>query len=260
MENIQVFSNSQFGEIRTIKDGEKILFCGSDVAKALGYVKPQNAISSHCKGALKRGIGVETGKRADGKPAIQNIEMLFIPEGDVYRLIAHSKLPTAEQFECWVYDKVLPCIRRAGGYVNDADMFIETYLPFADDNTKQLFRLQMSVIRQQNELIENQKPLVEFAETVSKSKDNILIRDMAKLLHMQHIDIGEKRLYRLLREHGVLMSNNVPYQTYIDRKYFFVKESTYNTPYGEVHLSKTTLVTPKGQIWLVSKIKEWTNI
>jgi anti-repressor protein len=104
--------------------------------------------------------------------------------------------------------------------------------------------------------IEEQKPLVEFADKVTKSCDNILIRDMAKLLCDQKINIGEKRLYKLLRCRNILMDDNTPYQSYIDRGYFYIKESTYNTPYGE-KITTTTLVTPKGQVWLVSKVKEW---
>lgn len=107
--------------------------------------------------------------------------------------------------------------------------------------------------------LEEQKPLVEFANTVSKSCDNILMRDMAKLLCDQHINIGEKKLYKLLREHDVLMRSNDPYQTYVDRGYFYVKEQPYSTPYGE-KLNRTTLVTPKGQIWIVSKAKEWLKV
>lgn len=117
MNELQIFKNNDFGEIRTLEEDGKILFCASDVAKSLGYAKPQNAINTHCKGALKRGIGVETGKKADGTTAIQNIEMLFIYEGDVYRLITHSKLPTAEKFESWVFDEVLPSIRKHGAYM-----------------------------------------------------------------------------------------------------------------------------------------------
>ena len=99
MENkMQIFENEMFGSIRTLVDGEKVLFCGSDVAKALGYAKPQNAIAAHCKGALKRGILTNGGEQ----------EMSFIHEGDLYRLIVHSKLPAAEKFERWVFDDVLP--------------------------------------------------------------------------------------------------------------------------------------------------------
>ena len=89
MNEMQIFTNELFGSIRTLEENDgKVLFCGSDVAKALGYAKPQNAIATHCKGALKRGIPTNSG--------IQ--QMLFITEGDMYRLITHSKLPDAEKF------------------------------------------------------------------------------------------------------------------------------------------------------------------
>lgn len=101
------------------------------------------------------------------------------------------------------------------------------------------------------ETIEEQKPLVDFADKVIKSCDNILMRQMAKLLYDQNIKVGEKRLYKLLRDNEVLMKNNEPYQSFLDRGYFYVKESTFSTPYGE-KLSRTTLVTPKGQIWVVA--------
>lgn len=127
MNQPQVFSNTLFGDVRILEEDGKILFCASDVANALGYKRPNNAVSAHCRGALKRGIGVQTGKRADGTPVFQQVEMNFIPEGDVYRLITHSTLPTAERFEQWVFDEVLPTIRRTGSYqakpMTPAEMF-----------------------------------------------------------------------------------------------------------------------------------------
>ena len=131
---------------------------------------------------------------------------------------------------------------------NNPEMVMARALKLADTTIKHL-----------QSQIEDQKPLVEFANTVTKSCDNILMRDMAKLLCDQHINIGEKRLYKQLREHEVLMQDNTPYQSYVDRKYFVVKESSYKTPYGE-KLNKTTLVTPKGQIWIVGKVKEWLGM
>lgn len=107
MNDLQIFNNPQFGEVRTITEDGVTLFCGSDVAKALGYKKPQNAIATHCKGALKRGIPTNGG--------IQ--EMLFIPEGDIYRLAARSELPGADAFERWIFDEVLPSIRKTGAYL-----------------------------------------------------------------------------------------------------------------------------------------------
>lgn len=107
MKELKIFTNPDFGEVRTLEENGTVLFCGSDVAVALGYAKPRNAIGTHCKGALKRGILTAGG----------NQEMTFIPEGDVYRLIARSKLPSAEQFERWVFDEVLPSIRKHGAYM-----------------------------------------------------------------------------------------------------------------------------------------------
>lgn len=125
-QQMQVFNHEQFGDVRIIEEDGKVLFCGKDVAKALGYAKPRNAINTHCRGALKRGVGVQTGVKADGSPAIQHIEAIFIPEGDLYRLITHSKLPAAERFEKWVFDEVLPTIRKTGGYGQPIDMELLT--------------------------------------------------------------------------------------------------------------------------------------
>ena len=110
MNELMIFNNPEFGEIRTIEEDGKVLFCGSDVAKALGYAKPQNAIDRHCKGALKRGI-------PHPQSPDKTIEMNFIPEGDIYRLAAKSELPGAERFESCIFDEVLPSIRRNGGYI-----------------------------------------------------------------------------------------------------------------------------------------------
>jgi len=116
MNELQIFNNPEFGEVRTLEENGAVLFCGIDVARALGYAKPQNAISAHCRGALKRGIGVQTGTRTDGSPAMQSVEALFIPESDLYRLVFSSKLPTAEKFTDWVTSEVLPSVRQTGSY------------------------------------------------------------------------------------------------------------------------------------------------
>ena len=114
---MQVFSNPEFGEIRTLCEGDKVLFCGSDVAKALGYAIPRKALLDHCPSVLKRNVGVQTGVKADGTPAMQKVEMSFITESGVYRLVFGSKLPAAEKFTDWVTEEVLPSIRKNGGYI-----------------------------------------------------------------------------------------------------------------------------------------------
>lgn len=104
---IQIFKNEQFGQIRTIDENGKVLFCGSDVAKALGYKRPNDAISAHCKGTVKRRTPTNGGMQ----------EMLFVTEGDIYRLAAKSELPGADAFESWIFDEVLLSIRKHGEYV-----------------------------------------------------------------------------------------------------------------------------------------------
>lgn len=106
MNELQVFQNPKFGNVRTITESGKTLFCGSDVAKALGYKSPKDAISAHCKGAVKRRTLTNGGEQ----------EMNFIPEGDIYRLAAKSELPGADEFESWIFDEVLPAIRKTGTY------------------------------------------------------------------------------------------------------------------------------------------------
>lgn len=108
--NMEIFNNAEFGSVRIIEENGIFLFCASDVAKALGYSNVHSALQRHCKGVVKR----------DTVTSTRGIQALtYIPEGDVYRLIVHSKLPSAERFERWVFDEVLPSLRRNGIYITD---------------------------------------------------------------------------------------------------------------------------------------------
>ena len=107
MNELQVFKNEKFGEVRTIEEQGKILFCGSDVATALGYSNPRDALRRHCKGVVKHDTLTRGGSQ----------QISFIPEGDIYRLAAKSELPGAEEFESWIFDEVLPSIRKHGAYM-----------------------------------------------------------------------------------------------------------------------------------------------
>ena len=161
MNNIEIFRNEQFGEVRTIDENGKILFCGSDCAKMLGYAKPQNAISTHCKGAtLKQGIIDNMGREQS---------MLFITEGDLYRLITHSKLPTAEKFESWVFDEVLPQIRKTGGYI-----------PISENETDEEFLARALIVAQntlkrKEEIIKSQQKQLEIKDEEIEHKENVII-------------------------------------------------------------------------------------
>ena len=114
-QQLQVFNHEQFGDVRIIEEDGRVLFCGKDVAKALGYENPRDAIRRHCRGVVKRD-GVSKTTNQHGVTTEQVTQMSFIPEGDLYRLITHSKLPAAERFEKWVFDEMLPTIRKTGGY------------------------------------------------------------------------------------------------------------------------------------------------
>ena len=116
MNNLTIFESPEFGSIRTVEEDGKVLFCAKDVAAALGYKNTRDAINRHCKGVVKRD-GVSRTTNQHGVTTEQTVEMAFIPEGDVYRLAAKSELPGAERFESWIFDEVIPSIRRSGGYI-----------------------------------------------------------------------------------------------------------------------------------------------
>lgn len=250
MNELKVFSNEQFGQVRTLEENGNVLFCGSDVAKALGYSQTAKAVREHCKedGCLIQTVIDSMGREQQAK---------FINEGNLYRLIINSKLPSAEKFERWVFDDVLPTIRKTGGYVSNEDMFINTYLPFADEQTKMLFKSTLETVKTLNNKIEADKPKVLFADAVETSQTSILVGDLAKLIKQNGVDIGQKRLFDWLREHGYLIksgvSRNMPTQKSMELKLFEVKERTINNPDGSVRITKTTKVTGKGQSYFLNK-------
>ena len=250
MENeIKIFENEEFGKVRTLQeDDSRILFCGKDVATALGYRDTVNALKAHCKedGVVIHHFTDSLGRKQSAK---------FISEGNLYRLITHSRLPSAEKFESWIFDEVLPTIRRTGGYVANEDMFIENYLPFLEEPYQGLFRLQMIAINKLNERIRHDQPLVEFANQVSNTDNLIDMNAMAKLAIEENIPIGRNRLFCWLRKNQILMSDNLPYQRYIDRGYFVVKESVFDT----ASMTKTyqqTYVTGKGQAYIIGRLRK----
>lgn len=230
MENkIQIFNNEEFGEVRTLNEDGKIYFVASDIAKRLGYMKPANAISAHCRYTLKRSIPHPQGKGT--------LDVNVIPEGDVYRLITHSKLPTAERFEKWVFDEVLPSIRKTGGY----SLEIPKDYPSA-----------LRALADQCELNRLMKPKADFYDTVASTDSLLSMNDTAKILNM---GIGRNRLFKFLRDKNILMKDNMPYQRYVDAGYFKVVESYYMAGDNSV-VSKTTYVRQRGVDYIRKLLKE----
>ena len=263
MDELKLFENPKFGKVRTITEDGKVLFCGSDVAKTLGYAKPQNAIDRHCRGALKRGIGVQTGVKADGSPAIQHVEMLFITEGDVIRLVARSPLPEAAKFESWIFDEVVPSVLHHGAYMTSdtIDQMIAspefgirllTELKEERDRRREIEAQKLQLEAQ----VEADRPNVQFAKAVEGSYSTILVRDLAKILRQNGVEIGEKRLFEWFRQKGYLIrqegrSYNLPTQRAHESGFFEVKETAITHTTGtKTHL--TPLVTGKGQKYFVN--------
>lgn len=245
--SLRVFKSEKFGTIRTITENGKTLFCAKDIATALGYKDATNAIKQHCKGVVKRHL------LSDGGMQTAN----FIPEGDVYRLAAKSQLPGADEFESWIFDEVLVTINHTGGFVATEEFFVNSYFPNADERTKQFLIASLNETKKLNAKIAADAPKVLFADSVSASEDGILIRDLAKLLRQNGINIGEKRLFVWLREHGYLIKTgsdrNMPTQYSMDLGLFRIVESTRTSPDHPPKIFRTPRVTGKGQQYFLDK-------
>ncbi|MDE5978207.1 MAG: phage antirepressor KilAC domain-containing protein, partial [Turicibacter sp.] len=222
-------------------------FVGSDIAKALGYSEPHKAVTRHTKGGMKRTILTNGG----------NQEMLVIPEGDVYRLIVKSKLPQAEKFESWVFDEVLPTIRKHGMYARDEildnpDLLIQVASELKKEREQ---RKQLEIT------VQEQAPKVLFADAVSTSDTTILVGELAKLIKQNGIDMGQNRLFAWLRDNGYLIKKkgadyNMPTQRSMELKLFEIKEGTRVHSDGHVSITKTPKVTGKGQVYFINKFIE----
>lgn len=166
--NVVEFTNGEFGKIRTVTIDGRPYFVANDVAKSLGYKDVINAIKQHCRWVVKHDIPHPQSKT-------KTIEVNVIPEGDIYRLVASSQLPNAEKFESWLFDEVLPTIRKTGGYVNNDELFINTYLPFAEESTKVLFLQSLQTVREQNEIIQRQQTEIKEQKQEIVHKEDVII-------------------------------------------------------------------------------------
>lgn len=238
--------------IRTVTKDGLTLWCGKDIATALGYENPTKAIRDHCKGGPIR-YPLET------PGGIQQAR--FITEPDLYRLITHSKLPDAQNFEKWVFEEVLPTIRNHGAYLTPQK--IEEVL--TDPDT--IIQLATNLKREQERRraletkVKDDAPKVLFADSVTTSKTSILVGQLAKLITQNGHQIGQNRLFAWLRGNGYLSRRkgsdwNMPCQQYVEAGLFEIKESTHTQPDGVVRITRTPKVTGKGQVYFVNKFLE----
>ena len=252
MQNLMKFQNMNVG---IIVEDQTVLFEIYSVGMALGQVK-KNAVGELYprKDRIDQNL-----KSAEIHPCVRNGHK-YINESQLYDLMLEMKTEKVKPFRKWVTSEVLPTIRKTGGYVANDEMFINTYLPNADAQTRKLFRLNLSTIRQLNNKIEQDKPLVDFASHIQVSEDCISMNDMAKLATKNGIKIGRTRLFNFLREKKVLGCKdghkNMPYQRYIDTQpWFQLKESSY-IQNGEVRIGLTPMVTPKGQSGIIRMLRK----
>ena len=250
MNDIQKFTNEEFGTIRTVEEDGKVMFCGKDVATALGYAKPNNALNAHCKGdALIRGITDNLGREQQAR---------FITEGDLYRLIASSKLPSAQQFESWVFDEVLPSIRKQGAFVysngtESDDVLMARGLLAAQT----IIDKKNAVIEGQQREIEELRPKALYADAVTASDGTCLVGELAKMMRQNGVQVGQNRLFEWLRRDGYLgktgSNRNVPTQRAMEQGLFRIKETAVTHSDGHVTVNRTPKITGHGRVVLMNR-------
>ena len=244
MNELQVFNNAMFGNVRVLLNGDEPWFVAKDVADTLGYQNGSRDVNRHTDEEDRTKAMVFDGN--------QNKETILINESGLYSLVLSSKLPNAKQFKRWVTSDVLPSIRKYGTY----SMNIPRTLPDA----LKAYANEIEAHNQTKALLEEQKPKVLFADAVSTSDTDILIGDLAKLLNQNGHNIGQNRLFERLRNEGYLISRkgasyNIPTQRAMELGLFRIKETAITHSDGRVSLNKTPKVTGKGQLYFINRYK-----
>lgn len=249
MNEIQVFKNPSFGEIRVTGTPDKPMFCLVDVCNALDI---KNV--SDCKSRLnQKGVGIADTLTKGG---VQ--KLIYINEGNLYKCIFQSRKKEAEQFQDWVTDEVLPSIRKNGSYslatpsyqISDPIKRAEQWI----EEERQRQKLAAENVAQQK-LIEEQKPKVKLADTIVATAESIPVNMLAKFMAQKGYNVGEVRLFKYLRENGYIGRRgnhaNVPCQRYVEMGLFEIQEST-----DGKFASIVPMVTGKGQLYFINKFTE----
>lgn len=240
MNQLQVFQNNQFGNIRAIVQNGEPWFVAADVCRALEVSNPT----------------VAAGRLDDDERAKFNLgrqgNTTIVNEPGLYTLVLGSRKPEAKQFKRWITHEVIPSIRKTGGYIKDQETMSDAELM-----AKALLVAQRQ-IEERNLQIEQMKPAQIFADAVCASEQSILVGDLAKLLRQNGIDIGQKRLFQWMRDNSYLIKRkgsdwNMPTQRSMDMELFEIKETAITHSDGHVTISRTVKVTGKGQKYFINK-------
>lgn len=253
MENsIQVFENSEFGSVRTIEEDGKILFCGSDVAKALGYARPRDAIRDHCDHAVKRRM-VSTTTNQHGTTTEQEVEASFIPESDLYKLAFGSKLSSAQKFTDWVTSDVLPTIRKHGAYMTPETLEAAVLNP--DSLLKIALRLKEETDKRKalEAKVEEDRPKLDYYNEILHWENAILVTAIAKDYGMSAAAFNKK-----LNELGIQYKRGGTwflYDRYADQGYTRSETYKYTNGEGCDCANISTRWTQKGRLFLYEQLK-----
>lgn len=256
MNELQIFNNEEFGEIRTVTIKDETWFVGKDVSTALGYAKPENAIATHVSDEDK------TSTLIQGSGSNYKSKAILINESGLYALIFGSKLESAKRFKRWVTSEILPSIRKNGGYIaGQENMSDDELLAKALMVAQNKIAERDKIILQKQKRIDEMRPKEIFADAVTCSNTSILVGDLAKLLKQNGFHVGQNRLFEILRKEGFLIksgsSKNMPTQKSMEMKLFEIKESTVTNPDGSIRTTKTPKVTGRGQVYFINKfVKE----
>lgn len=242
--NIQVFNNEEFGEVRTVMVSGEPWFVVVDVCKALELSNPTVAVSRLDEDERSK---FNLGRQGEGT---------IVNEAGLYSLILGSRKPEAKAFKRWITHDVIPAIRKTGGYIQgEESMSDDDLIARALVMAQKKIELREQQLKEKDAQLELQKPKVDFADHVTDSDNAIDMGTFAKYAQKQGITMGRNTLFKWLRDQGVLMDNNVPYQRYLNAGWFKVIELTYNTGSGQ-YTNPKTLVTGKGQVALINYIRK----
>lgn len=251
------FTNERFGSIRTFEEDGNVWFCAIDVTNALEYKNSSSAVLRHCKsaGITKRDVSVMATNQHGGTNK-KLVSFTFINESNLYRLITHSKLPAAEQFEKWIFEDVLPTIRKHGMYVtedllNNPDLLIQVAQRYKEE--KQKNEVLIIQLDEKNKLIEDWKPKVSYYDLILQNPSLILTTEIAKDYGMSAIQFN-----RLLHQEGIQYKVNqwVLYQKYADKGY--TQSQTVNLQSGRVVTQMCW--TQKGRLFLYNYLKDHCDL
>lgn len=240
MNELQVFKNEEFGEIRTVEQGGDTWFIANDVCRALELDNSRQALSRLDEDEKDVTLNDTLG-------GMQT--MAIINESGLYSLVLSSRKPEAKAFKRWITHEVLPVIRRTGSYSNQ---------PTGGKLLAMAVLEAQKLLEAKDEEIARMKPKEIFADSVASSHSTILIGELAKILKSNGYETGQKRLFETFRQDGFLIKRkgsdyNMPTQKAMELGLFEIKETVINNPDGSIRVSKTTKVTGKGQIYFVNR-------